>query len=314
MPALTEKCIALVGFGEPARAYVELLSEFPELRLGGVVATGHETPPAEIPSFRSIGELLVRGEVPQLALICSPPLERAAHAAALLWAGVDVLITPPLACEPDEADRIATMAELSGRTAYTAAPLRALPALREARRCIDSGGIGRLCALECDLSEKREPPDASALGGVWLESGPHAIDLVETLAGCVQRIRMLSRSTPPGDPRWEDEASVEVEHASGVVSRVRLSRKGEHSAPIARCIGDRGELIVGRARTLLIAEGREPAELREPYSEREAHREVLRDFLVCCRAVERPVDHGAQSVAWIQAAYRSLAHGGWEIC
>ncbi len=312
MSALTEKRVAVVGPGEAGRTYLELLAEVPELRLAGVVAHDRGSRAIAAPRFRSIRELLAREGAPHVALICSPARDHATHAAALLRAGADVLIAPPLARDPCEADRIAALAERAGRVAYTAAPLRVLPALRKARRLIDSGHIGRLCAIECELSDKRS---AAAPGGgssgVWLDSGPHAIDVVEALAGPIERIRMLETSKLQAGP-VEDEVYVEVEHRDRLLSRLRLSWNGERNAPIARCIGDRGELTIGRAQTVLHTEDGDEALPGEPYSEHEAYREVLRDFLATCRAPERPLDHGAQSVAWIHAAYRSL--GRWELC
>jgi predicted dehydrogenase len=311
MSALALKSIALVGLGEAGRIYRELLAEFPELHLEAVIDEGKEGPSlgAEC-TFRSIRDMLARGRVPQLALICSPPRDHGTHAETLLSLGVDVLVTPPLAVTPLAADRIAALAEQAGRIACTAAPFRAFPALREARRTIESGRIGRLCSIECSLSEKRDGRTGS---GVWMENGPHAIDVVEALAGPAERIRMLSRMNHQGGP-VEDEVSVEVEHGDQLVSRICLTWNEERNAPIARCIGDRGEIAVGRAQSILRTEDGQETLLDGLYSEREGHREVLREFLATCRAPERTIDHGAQSVAWIHAAYRSLELGGWELC
>ena len=308
MSALSEKSIALVGSAGACRNYRELLGEFPELALEAVVGAGSSQGTTESArSFASIAEMLAAGCVPQLAVVCSPVRDRARDAEALLRAGVDVLVEPPLAMEPDEADRITALAERAGRIASTAAPFRSLPGLREASRLIERGRIGRLCAIECDLSQKRERPEA----GIWMESGPHAIDLVEALAGPAERIRMLSHS--PLAPASEDSVLVEVEHCSQLVSRISMTWLEERGAPIARCIGERGEILIGRAQTILRTEDGSETVTDGLYSEREAYREVLRDFLAACRASERPIDHGVESVAWIRAAYRSLESKCWEL-
>ena len=172
MSALSEKSIALVGSAGACRNYRELLGEFPELALEAVVGAGSSQGPTDSArSFASIAEMLAAGCVPQLAVVCSPVRDRARDAEALLRAGVDVLVEPPLAMEPDEADRVTALAERAGRIASTAAPFRSLPGLREASRLIERGRIGRLCAIECDLSQKRQRPEA----GIWMESGPSSI-------------------------------------------------------------------------------------------------------------------------------------------
>lgn len=311
MSAFALKSIALVGLGEAGRIYYELLAEFPELHLEAVIDGGQEGPSLGTEcTFRSIREMLDRGRIPQLAVICSHPRDHASHTETLLGLGVDVLVTPPLAVTQEAADHVAALAEQAGRIACTAAPFRAFPALREARRTIESGRIGRLCSIECSLSEKR---DGRTGGGVWMENGPHAIDVVETLAGPAERIRMLSRTSLQGGP-VEDAVSVEVEHRDQLVSRISLTWNEGRNAPIARCIGDRGEIAIGRTQSILRTEDGQETLLDGLYSEREGHRGVLREFLATCRAPERAIDHGAESVAWIHAAYRSLELGRWELC
>ena len=231
-----------------------------------------------------------------------------------LRAGVDVLVEPPLAEDPHEADCVAELAERSGRVVVTAAPFRALPALREARRLIERGRIGRLCAVHCDLSRKRAIPLDAPTDGIWQQEGPHAIDVVETLAGPALRIRMLS-SSPSQSGGVHDEVEAELEHDGGLVSRVCMTWREQRSTPIAHCIGARGALEIGRAQTILRTESGDETLSDGLYTETEAYREVMRDFLVSCRAAERSTDHGAQSVAWLHAASRSLESGGtWELC
>ncbi len=315
MSALTYKRVVLVGSWDETRIYRELLPDFQELQLQAVVGGGEASALLGAPRvYGSVDELLRRGCVPHLALICSASWDHAGHASALLRAGVDVLVEPPLAEDPHEADRVAELAERNGRVAVTGAPFRALPALREARRLIELGRIGRLSGVHCDLSHKRAIPLDAPTDGIWQQEGPHAIDVVETLAGPALRIRMLSSSSSPSG-EVTDEVEVEVEHEAGLVSRVSLTWREQRSAPIARCIGARGELEIGRAQTILRTETGDETLPNGLYSKTEAYREVLRDFLASCRAIERPVDHGAQSVAWLHAACRSLERGGtWELC
>ncbi len=315
MSALTYKRVVLVGSWDETRTYRELLPEFQELQLQAVVGAGEASALLGAPrAYGSVDELLRRGCVPHLALICSATWDHAGQASALLRAGVDVLVEPPLAEDPREADEVAELAERSGRVAVTAAPFRALPALSEARRQIERGRIGRLCAVHCDLSHKRRIPVDAPTDGIWQHEGPHGIDVVETLAGPALRIRMLS-SSPSQSGGVHDQAEVEVEHEAGLISRISMTWREQRSAPIARCIGTLGELEIGRAQTILRTESGDETLADGLYSETEAYREMLRDFLASCRAVERPVDHGAQSVAWLHAACRSLQRGGtWELC
>jgi predicted dehydrogenase len=264
MPAVLVKSIALVGAGRAARSWLELLPEFPEMslvaavdpdadRMRGIRARG----------FASVAAMLDAGCVPRIALLCTPPSLHLELAEPLLRAGVDVLVEPPLATTPADADRIAEISERVDRCAVTCARLRSATAIAAARLRIGAGSIGRLCAVEVSLGEKRDAREgwrgdpALSGGGVWMELGPDALDAVEALAGPVRRIRVLDVATRQGAD-VEDEVRVETAHDGGVVGVLRVSWNDIPARPIARCVGDRGEIVLGSAQTVLRSEdGRE---------------------------------------------------------
>ena len=319
MPAVLEKSLALIGAGSAARDWLALLPEFPELALRAVVDPDPERR-AAIPTrgFASVAELLASGATPHVAILCTPPALHLELCEPLLQAGVDLLIEPPLATTPADADRIAALAERSDRCAFTCGRLRSAQMLRSARAQIAAGAIGRLCAVEISLGEKRDAragwrgDPALSGGGVWLALGSDALDAAELLAGPVRRIRMLeSHCLQNGDV--EDEVRVETEHEDGRIGILRLSWNEEGARPIARCIGDRGELAVGRAQTVLRREnGDEQVVAPGEYPGAEGVA-VLDAFLTERRRRERRVDPGAQTLAWLHAAYRSATSKRFEI-
>ena len=149
-------------------------------------------------------------------------------------------------------------------------------------------------------------------GGVWLELGGDALGIAECLAGPVRRIRLVESASAQG-AEIEDEARVETDHGNGLHASLRLTWNDSLARPIARCIGDRGELSIGRAQTVLVRENgaREvSAGARDSHA---AHVEVLRELLRERRSRERSIDVGAQSLAWLHAAYRSAASGRFEL-
>src|SRR5262249_30889201 len=202
--------------------------------------------------FACVNELLAVAGAPHVAILCTPPALRLELAEPLLRAGVDLLIEPPLATVPDHADRIAELAERSDRLAMTIRRFRGDLALRDAAARVAAGAVGRLAAVEVALSAKRDAradwrgDPALSGGGVWLELGGDALEIVEALAGPVHRIRMLDSVRLQGG-EVEDEARIETEHAGGVVGLVRLSWNEHLARPLARCSGDRGELAPGSA-------------------------------------------------------------------
>lgn len=319
MPAVVEKSVALVGAGRAASEWLAVLPEFPELALRAVVDPDPERR-AAVPArgYASVAELLASGSTPHVAILCTPPSLHLELCEPLLQAGVDLLIDPPLATTPADADRIAMLAERADRCVVTCGRLRTARALQDARAAIDAGAIGRLCAVEIALAEKRDAraawrgDPALSGGGVWMELGPDALDAAERLAGPVRRIRMSeSHCRQHGDV--EDEVRVETEHVGGLLGILRLSWNEESLRPIARCIGDRSELVVGRAQTVLRREnGDEEVIGQAQYAGAELV-DALDAFLCERRRRERRVDPGAQTLAWLHAAYRSLDSRRFEI-
>ena len=319
MPAVLDKTLALVGAGRAGRDWLEILPEFPEITLAAAVDPDAERlRGVRARGFASVAAMLDAGLVPRVAILCTPPSLHLDLIEPMLRAGVDVLVEPPLATTPADADRIAELAERSDRCATTATRLRTASAVAAARTRISGGAIGRLCAVEISLGVKRDAREgwrgdpALSGGGAWMELGPDALDAVEAFAGPVRRIRVLeSASLQRADV--EDEVRVETEHDGGVLGILRVSWNDQASRPIARCVGDRGEITLGRAQTVLRSEDGGEEILAGALDSSTALATVLNDFLRECRGRERRVDSGAQTLAWIHAGYRSVATRRWEL-
>ena len=321
MPAVAEKRVALIGAGRASSAYLEVLRERPELVLCAVVDRVPERARSSLEwgaqAFSSVDEMLARCQIPDAALVCTPPSTHLGVAEPLLHAGVDCLVETPLAALPEDAQRLATTAERLGRTLVTAAPFRLDEALSRARCLIDDGRIGRLTYVESTFSGKLDAKrgwrgDAEiAGGGVWMDQGPHAIDVVETLAGPIERIRMAEQRREQG-LSVEDEVAVETEHAGGVLSRTLLSWNRHITAPIARCVGTEAELLLGWAQTV-IRNGDFEEVVGDGFDPRGSSLAVLRSFLARRVKSAFAEDHGAQSVDWLRAAYSSVSSWRWEI-
>ncbi len=320
MSALSQKNLVLIGYTASGRAYLDVLAEFPDVRLVGVVETdpvlAAEALKMGLPVAKDVNELLETGCAPNVAIVCTAPALRLHVMEPLLHAGIDVLMEPPIAVQPLDADHISATAERLGRVAQTASRFAFIPALQQALDQIQRGRIGRLCLIEAVISEKlnaraSEYRDPNRWGsGIWLAQAAHGIDLVESLGGPLQRIRMLSAQKIQNAP-IEDEVQVESDHGRGIVSRIRMSWNEEASAPLVRCIGDQGEILIGHAQSLIRTETGEEI-ICKAIDFRELYRLQLADFLDRRIQRELAVDHGAQASAWIHTAYDTLRTGTWH--
>ena len=322
MSAVAEKRLALIGAGRVSKSYLDVLPELPEVLLSAAVEPVEECARAALARgariFSSVDEMLARSAIPDAALVCTPTPTHLEVTEPLLHAGVDCLIERPLAMLPPDARRIATTAERLGRTVVTAANLRVSEALLRARRLIEAGTIGRLTYLESTFASKLDARSLwnkgevrSSDGGVWMHGGSDAIDVVETLAGPITRIQMTEQHFTQDLP-VEDEAVVETEHRGGLLSRILLSWNRSITEPIARCVGTEAELVVGWAQTVLREGGREEV-VGGGHEERASYLAMLNQFFARRAKSSHDEDHGAQSVDWLHAGYRSLRSGRWEI-
>jgi predicted dehydrogenase len=316
---VSEKRLAIIGLGRIAAAYRDVLPELPEVSVCGAVEPHPDRAAAAraagIPVWATLAEMLDAGARPDVAIVCTPPTSHLEVAEPLLHAGVDLLVEKPLAPIPGEALRLQETAARLGRTVITAAKFRVSESLRAARRLIEAGRVGRQVRIENTFSGKLDPnagwhgDPAISGGGVWMDNGPHSLDVVETLAGPVVRIRMLEEKREQR-AAVEDEVTVETEHVKGIGSTILLSWNRQLTAPIARCIGTEGEILVGWAQTVVRDQNGEQV-VAGGYDKRAAFRSLIEDFLRRRHKAEAE-DHGARAVAWIHAAYRSLHSRSWE--
>jgi len=81
---------------------------------------------------------------------------------------------------------------------------------------------------------------------VLLELGGDALEIAERIAGPLQRIQLAESANAQG-AEVEDEVRVETDHGDGLLASLRLSWNDSTARPIARCIGDRGEISIAGA-------------------------------------------------------------------
>jgi predicted dehydrogenase len=137
-----------------------------------------------------VAALLERPEVEAVA-VCVPAAEHAQVALAALDAGKHVFVEKPLALSLDEADALVERARSAGTTAVVGFNLRSHTIVREARKLIRQGLIGRVTAVETSFSDERlTMPDLPSWrtkrelgGGALLEKVVHHVDLWRFLLG-----------------------------------------------------------------------------------------------------------------------------------
>ena len=161
--------------------------------------------------------------------ICLPHHLHEQTAIAVAESGKDLLMEKPLARNLAEADRIIASVKRSGIRFFHAESWRFYPAVEEAKKIIDSGGIGipwyievRSGQLAIGWSGWRFNKKVTG-GGVLIDRGIHQMDVLLNLGGKVQRVRAHISNNIVKQMQGEDAALLEISFKSGVIGRAFIS-------------------------------------------------------------------------------------------
>lgn len=205
--------------------------------------------------------LLARPEV-EVVSICTPNDQHERMALDAIAAGKQVYIDKPLAMNAAAAGRIAQAARRAGVHGQVALNNRFFPSTLRAKQLVEEGRIGRLLGFEARyLHSGSIDPDKpmgwkqqsfEGGGGVLLDLGSHALDLITFLAGPPQgglmKMRTLypERPTPSGGRSravGEDQALalIKIGDALGTLEASKIATGADDELTL--CIrGDRGAL------------------------------------------------------------------------
>jgi predicted dehydrogenase len=252
--------------------------------------------------------------------ICTPPVHHAQVAVACLERNLDVLCEKPLAVTGPEALRMLRVATRVRRHLLLATKFRHVPDLQRARELIAEGRIGEPVAFEIDfssmvdMSKRWNSRRALAGGGVVIDNGCHAFDIVAYLFGTVARVH-ATRLKPLQNIAVEDSATVLVAAGQGLIGRIDLSWSlATGRETFVTVYGSEGTIEVGWRGSRLRPAGRPPEPIGNGYDKGEAHRRMLTAFRdVVTEGKQAWISPGEclRTVAAVEAAYLSLRSGGW---
>jgi hypothetical protein len=96
-----------------------------------------------------------------------------------------------------------------------------------------------------------------------------------------------------------------------VITRIELDWNGAEEGPLARCRGERGELVIGRSRSALHC-GDQSFWVEAPLDEPHCDAAALAEFMALRLDRDAICDDGARMLGWLHAAYRSHELGRWQ--
>ena len=317
---------AIVGAGAIARAYETAMAFVPDARITAVCDV-RRTAAQELArrigckAYCGVGQLLDHARF-DAVIVCAPPVWHEEIVCRLLAAGKHVLCEKPLAISVEGARRMLDTAAAFDRIMTMASKFRYVPDVRKAREFVASGTIGELVFVEnaftarVDMRERWNSDPSISGGGVLIDNGTHAVDILRFFLGNLCDIqvvegRRLQRL------QVEDTVRLFVHNDEGVMGASDLSWSiDEELESFLRVYGTEGTILVGwRESKIRSHRGNEWTVIGTGYDKTHAFREQLENFcgaiLGRTELVITPLDALA-SVEVIQAAYAALEQTRWQ--
>lgn len=241
----------LVGIGDIStkRVLPAILAE-PRSQLAGIVTRSPaKAERYQVPAWSDLDAALAQSAA-DAVYIATPVFLHAPQTIAALRAGKHVLCEKPMAIHYAEALTMQQAAEESGRTLGVAYYRRMYPKVARAKELLEAGAVGRPVFAEATAHDWFYPADglrdwlidpARAGGGALYDVGSHRIDLMNYLFGQPMRVSgHLSTLIHP--IQVDDNATVMMEHATGVRSLVDSRRHSRVARDEFRIRGTEGEI------------------------------------------------------------------------
>ena len=309
----------LVGAGVIAQSHVAALRSLPDVELVGVAdvreaaarALAEECGCPAHPDPTSLAQATRLDAV----LVCTPPASHPDVTIGLLDREIAVLCEKPLAIDSASAEAMCEAAARSGALFAMASKFRYVDDVVRAKSLIASGVVGDVALFEnaftgrVDMSQRWNADARVAGGGVLIDNGTHAVDLLRYFLGPIDAVQAVEGKRLQALP-VEDTAQLFVRSRDGVMGTIDLSWSVDKRLDdFLRIHGSEGTLRVGWQGSYYARHGAPWVRFGDGYDKLRAFAGQLRNFAAALRGEEAlrvtPED-GLASVRVIEAAYRSL--------
>ena len=164
-------------------------------------------------------------------LVCTPPHVHAEISIAAMKAGKHVLCEKPMTKTVAEAEDMVAVAKKAGVVLKCGFNHRHHPAIRDAKKVVDDGKIGRplfgrcrygICGRPGYENEWRADPKQAA-GGQFIEQGTHAIDLFRWFMGDVAEVACMTGVEYFKEQTLDDNGMAVFRMKSGAMASLHAS-------------------------------------------------------------------------------------------
>ena len=279
--------VGIVGFGRIAAIHTDAWLSVSGVNLVSICdesASARDRAAAKgLQTYDSLSSML-EGEELDAVSICTPPVSHASQAIQALNYGVHVLCEKPLTESLATTADVLECAEGLGLAFQMATKFRHAPEVKLAKQLIELGEIGDPLtfhiefASAVDMSTRWNANPAISGGGVIIDCGSHALDLVNFVFGSLDKVQVLPIKAVQNLP-VEDQAMLLVSAGKRVFGEIMLSWSLSSSSDTYLSIcGKKGTINLGWKGAFLEKEGKEAVKLSHGYDKKVAHHNMMEQF------------------------------------
>lgn len=268
----------------------------------------------------------------QAVLVLTPPRSHAELAIEAARAGKHVLLEKPIDVGFERAREVVAAVEAAGRKLAVVFQYRFRPGTATLRKLLAEGALGELLSVSASIRWWRSPeyyaqPGRGMLardgGGVLLTQAIHTLDVMLHLAGPVQRVAAMCRTSPLRTIDTEDIGCAALQFRSGAMGVVDATTVAYPGYPERIDLaGTRGSAVLEAERLEVHRQGHEPLRVEgalaggggaDPMAfSHQWHRRLIEDFLDAVESGCEPLSSGRSALpvhALIDAMLESARTG-----
>jgi len=318
--------LALIGTGSIAKAYAEAMQGLDVAELVAACDTDIDAVTAFSASAQCTPYVnfddMVSAERLDAVIICTPPATHEAIVLAAVERGLNVLCEKPLTIDVPSARRI-IKAALSHHVLLTmASKFRFVDDVRRARELLAASTIGDLVLIEnaftsrVDMSRRWNSDPTMSGGGVLIDNGTHAVDLLRFFMGKLCDVQIFEGRRVQS-VAVEDTVRIFVRNADGAIGTSDLSwsinKELEH---YLRIYGSDGTILIGwKESKYKRFDSNEWIVFGSGYDKVSAFRKQIKNFsdaIMGHAGVELSTADALASVEVIAAGYAALSASRWR--
>jgi predicted dehydrogenase len=317
--------IGIIGAGNIGSAYAHAINNSGMVTLTAVcdidgdqaksVANG-----SDAGVFSSVDALVASG-LCDAVIVATPPATHEAVSIDCLVQGLDVLCEKPFTLDEQSARDMFDVASREGRLLAMASKFRYVSDIAQARELIQAGVIGDPTVVDVtfaspvDMTDRWNSVPEISGGGVLIDNGTHAVDIVRYLLGPIVRVSAM-RGRTVGTNDVEDTAIILAETSPATIVNIQVSwSMAPHNEAYVIVRGTGGTIRIGWAESMYRRDGSDDwTSFGTGYSKMNALQANVEDFVARVEGRDSmrisPADVVA-SVTVIEGAYRAINSGQW---